>query len=94
MAVHMVLFLVGTLVISAITGILVSNVGEFTSGLAGQLLHGLLSVACFTLVGVAFWRFGWKISLIDLALVFIAGNVGFYWLGPLTKGEPKDGSSD
>jgi hypothetical protein len=86
----MVLFLVGTLVISAITGIVVSAEREFISGLAGQLLHGLLSVACFTLVGVAFWRFGWKISMIDLALVFIAGNVGFYCLGPLTKGESKD----
>jgi hypothetical protein len=86
----MLLFLVGTLFISAITGIVVSSEREFISGLAGQLLHGLLSVACFTLVGIAFWRFGWKISMIDLALVFIAGNIGFYCLGPLTKSESRD----
>jgi hypothetical protein len=36
----------------------------------------MLSIACFTLVGAAFWRFGWKIGLLDLLLVFIASNVG------------------
>ena len=30
----------------------------------------------FTLVGAAFWRFGWKIGLLDLLLVFTASNVG------------------
>ncbi len=44
--------------------------------LAGQIVHGALSIACFILVGAAFWRFGWKIGLLDLLLVFIASNVG------------------
>jgi len=28
-------------------------------------MQGVLSIACFTLVGAAFWRFGWKIGLLD-----------------------------
>ena len=43
---------------------------------AGQILNGLLSIVCFALVGVAFWRFGWKVGVINLALLFIASNVG------------------
>jgi len=27
-------------------------------------MQGVLSIACFTLVGAAFWRFGWKIGLL------------------------------
>ena len=33
-------------------------------------MHALLSIGCFTLVGVAFLLFGWKIGLLDLLLVF------------------------
>jgi hypothetical protein len=39
-------------------------------------VQGVLSIACFILVGIAFWRFGWKIGLLDLLLVIIASNVG------------------
>jgi len=38
-------------------------------------MQGVLSIACFTLVGAAFWRFGWKIGLLDLFLAIIAANV-------------------
>jgi hypothetical protein len=44
-----------------------------------------LSIVCFTLVGIAFWRFGWKIGVIDLVLLFIAANVAFSFCGHLTK---------
>ena len=54
--------------------------------LAGQIVHGALSIACFTLVGAAFWRFGWKIGLLDLLLVFIASNVGLRLHKYLRKG--------
>ena len=40
------------------------------------MIQGLLSIACFTLVAVTFWRFGWKAGLLDLFLVFVAGNIG------------------
>ena len=67
----MVLLIVSTLIVSAITGVM----GSFFWGLAGQILHGSFSIVCFGLVGVAFWRFGWKIGVINLVLIFIAGNV-------------------
>ena len=38
-------------------------------------MQGVLSIACFTLVGAAFWRFGWKIGLLDLFFAIIAANV-------------------
>jgi hypothetical protein len=81
----MVLLIVSTLIMSAITGVMVSNEGGFFWGLAGQVLHGSLSIVCFGLVGVAFWRFGWKIGVIDLVLILIAGNVGLSFCGRLRK---------
>ena len=81
----MVLLIVSTLIVSAITGVIVSNEGDFFWGLAGQILHGSLSMVCFGLVGIAFWRFGWKIGTIDLFLIFIAGNLGLSFCGHLKK---------
>jgi len=81
----MVLLIVSTLIMSAITGVMVSNEGGFFWGLAGQILHGSLSIVCFGLVGVAFWRFGWKIGMIDLILIFIAGNVGLSFCAHLRR---------
>jgi hypothetical protein len=69
----MVFLIVSTFVVSAITGLMVSNE---RGGPAGQILHGFFSIVCFALVGVAFWRFGWKVGVIDLILLFIAGNLG------------------
>jgi len=74
--VTMILLISGTLIIGLITGFVFFNEGELFHGVAGQVLHGLLSIICFALVGVAFWRFGWKVGVIDLALLFIASNVG------------------
>jgi len=81
----MVLLIVGTLIMGAVTGVMVSNEGVFFWGLAGQILHGSLSVLCFALVGVAFWRFGWKIGMIDLVLILIAGNVALSFSAQLRK---------
>ncbi|HEY7001886.1 MAG TPA: hypothetical protein VH330_09100 [Candidatus Udaeobacter sp.] len=78
MAAHMVLVIVGTLIMGAITGFVFSNEGALFWGLAGQILHGLLTIVCFALVGVAFWRFGWKVGTFDLVLLFIAGNIALF----------------
>ncbi len=72
----MVSLISSTLVLGAITGFVSFSEGQFLRGVAGQVVHGLLSIICFALVGVAFWRFGWKIGLLDLLLVIIASNVG------------------
>lgn len=65
-----------TLVLGVITG-LVAFSPDFSWRAIGQIIQGLLSVACFALVIVAFWRFGWKLGLLDLLLVFVGGNIGF-----------------
>ena len=71
----MVLLISSTLIIGAVTGFVCFSEGsELFCGVHGQVAHGLLSIACFTLAGVAFWRFGWKLGVINLALVFIASN--------------------
>jgi len=75
-AVPMVLLISSTIIIAAIIGFVFFNEDQFFRGVAGQVVHGLLSIICFALVGVAFWRFGWKIGLLDLLLVIIASNVG------------------
>jgi uncharacterized membrane protein SpoIIM required for sporulation len=65
-----------TIILGAIAGFVGLSKGAFLRTLAGQIVHGVLSIACFILVGAAFWRFGWKIGLLDLLLVIIASNVG------------------
>ena len=65
-----------TIILGAITGFVELSKGAFFRTLGGQIVHGMLSIACMVLVGVAFWRFGWKIGLLDLFLVIISSNVG------------------
>ena len=65
-----------TIILGAITGFVELSKAAFFRTLGGQIVQGLISIACFILVGVAFWRFGWKIGLLDLLLVIIASNVG------------------
>ena len=65
-----------TIILGAITGFASVSAGAFFRARGGQIVQGVLSIACFILVGIAFWRFGWKIGLLDLLLVIIASNVG------------------
>ena len=65
-----------TIILGAITGFVDLSRGAFFRGLGGQIMQGVLSIGCFTLVAAAFWRFGWKIGLLDLLLVIIGSNVG------------------
>jgi hypothetical protein len=73
----MLFCLIGTtFILGAITGFVGLSKGAFSRTLAGQIVHGALSIACFILVGIAFWGFGWKIGLLDVLLVIIGSNVG------------------
>jgi hypothetical protein len=70
------LVLIGcTLVLGVIAGFL-SFSADFSWRPVGQIIHGLLSIGCFVLVGAAFWRFGWKIGVLDFFLAIIAANLG------------------
>jgi hypothetical protein len=72
----MLFCLTGTIILGAITGFASVSEGAFLRALEGQIVQGMLSIACFILVGIAFWRFGWKIGLLDFLFVIIAANVG------------------
>jgi hypothetical protein len=72
----MVLLIIAcTSIMGAITGLAFYHEGVFFRGLVGQILHSLLTIVCFALVALAFWRFGWVVGVINLALLFIAGNI-------------------
>ena len=81
----MILLITSTLIIGAITVFVFCNEGGSFNGVAGQVLHGLLSVVCFALVGLAFWRFGWKVGVIDLALLFFTAKAGPMFYRYVTK---------
>jgi len=76
--VHAMLFplLGATTLLGAVTGFIELSKGAFFKTLGGQIVQGMLSIVCFIFVGVVFWRFGWKIGLLDLLLVIVASNVG------------------
>jgi ABC-type uncharacterized transport system permease subunit len=74
----MVFLIIGTLILGAITGFAVFGEGKFWWGLGVRILLGLSCMVYFALVGVTFWRFRWKLALLDLVLLFVASNVGFY----------------
>jgi len=74
-AVPRVLLISSPIIIAAIIGFVFFNKNQFFRGVAGQVVHGLLSFACFALVGVTFWRFGWKVGVIDLCLLLIVSNI-------------------
>jgi hypothetical protein len=71
----MLFCLIGTMILGAITGFVSVSEGAFFRALEGQIVQGMLSIGCFTLVAAAFWRFGWKIGLLNLFFAIIAANV-------------------
>jgi len=74
-----------TIILGAITGFVDFSERAFLGEIGGQIAHGVLIMACFTLVGAAFWFFGWKIGLLDLLVVFIASNLGLTLQGYFRK---------
>jgi hypothetical protein len=72
----MLFCLIATIILGAITGFVSVSEGALFRALEGQIVQGMLSIACLVLVGIALWRFGWKIGLLDLLLVIIASKVG------------------
>src|SRR5438105_13980508 len=77
-----------TIILGAITGFADSSEGEFSRRRGGQIVQGVFSISSFILVGVAYWRFGWKIDLIYLLFVIISFDIVRTVLRYLSK---KDG---
>jgi hypothetical protein len=74
-----------TIILAAIMGFADFDEGACFWGLGGQIVHAVLNISCLTLVGAAFLRFGWKIGLLDVLLVFIGSHVGLTLHGYLRK---------
>jgi len=70
------LFLSLSLLLGAVTGFAVFSRGAFYSSLAGQVVQGVLSIACFALIVLAFWRHGWKIGVAEVLVIFGGANIG------------------
>jgi hypothetical protein len=82
----MLFCLIGTtIILGGIIGFADTVEGTLPWQPGGQIVQGVLSIACFTLVGAAFWRLGWKIGLLDVLLVIIASNVGLALHSYFTK---------
>ena len=71
----MLFCLIATIILGVIIGFADFSQGAFFRGLGGQIMQGVLSIACFTLVGAAFWRLDWKIGVLDFIFAIIAANV-------------------
>lgn len=66
-----------TIILGTIVGFANLSKGAFFRTLGGQIIHGVVSIACLVLVVIAFWCFGWKIGILDVFLAIIAAHVGF-----------------
>jgi hypothetical protein len=66
------LFLILSLALGIVAGLIVFS----EAALFGQIVQGLLSIACFALIVAAFWLYGWKIGVLDTIVVFAGANVG------------------
>ena len=44
------------------------------SNLYVRVAQGVVSLVLFSLIGVCFWLFGWKVGLVALALSFAIGG--------------------
>jgi len=76
-----------TIMLGVITGFVELSKGAFFRTLGGQIVQGVIGIACFILVGVAFWQspMNRKIAavlLISLAIVAGASVVAVTPLNP------------
>ena len=78
-------FLTGSLVLGVITGVALFSHGSFFHSMGGQIAQGILSLVCFALVVIAFWKCGWKIGLLEVFLILVASNIGLSIFKFVTK---------
>ncbi len=69
-------FLTASFVVGVVTGLALFSQGSFFHSIGGQVVQGILSLVCFALVVVAFWKLGWKIGLLEILLILVATNIG------------------
>ena len=65
-----------TLLLAIVTMFWTFSMGAFFTSAVGQVLGGVLSLICFALICYAFWQYGWKVGLAQIAIVFGGSNIG------------------
>ena len=77
------LFFGGSFLLGTFTGFVIFSQGAVFVSMGGQIAQGALSLGCFVMIGVVFWKFGWKIGLVEVAVILCAGRVGLHILNSL-----------
>ena len=79
------LYITLSFALGVVTGFATFSRGRVFRTATGLIIQGLLSIACFALMIIAFWKFGWKVGAIEVILIFVGANVGLSILNHLRK---------
>lgn len=69
-------FLIVCLFVSITTGFTIFSRGEVFLSATGRILQSALCLSCFGLMILAFFRYGWKIGMGVIFLIFVGGKIG------------------
>jgi hypothetical protein len=67
------------------TGRALVSQGVISHSIGGQTPQGVLSLVCFALVVVAFWKCEWKFGLLEIFLILVATNIGRFVFKPMNR---------
>jgi hypothetical protein len=70
------IFFIVCLLISIPTGFALFSRGAIFFSATGRILQSVLSLICFGLMILAFFRYGWKIGLGVIFLMLVGNNIG------------------
>ena len=70
------IYLILTFLFAIFTGFALFSRGAIFQTASGQLIQSGLSLICFGFIGWAFWNYGWKVGLLEIAILFTALVLG------------------
>jgi uncharacterized membrane protein YoaK (UPF0700 family) len=70
------LYLLVTAIAAIFCGFIVNSRGRWFQTLPGIALQSSIALLCFFLIGFAFYQYNWKIGLLTILVVFVAGKAG------------------
>ena len=79
------IFLIICLCVGIPSGFTLFSRGSVFSTATGQVIQGLLSILCFLMIGIGFYRYGWRVGSGAILAVFVGTNIGVTILKMLTK---------
>lgn len=79
------IFLIGSAVLGTLTGFVSFSKGAIHNSPVGRAAQGILSIASLSLIVIAFFRFGWKIGLLEILVIFGSSNMGLSTLNSMSR---------